>query len=61
VNDIVNCTERVSHAYVDTRAVFGSLTPNYWHVIWMAVSCCCGLRGNAQMVRLPEPNPRIYH
>lgn len=61
MNDMVHATERVSFSYADPRATFGSSEPDWWRVIWMAVSCCCGMEGEMEIVRLPTTNPSIYH
>lgn len=58
-NFLVHATERISHGWVDPRAVFADVRPNWWHSIWMAASCCCGLKGEAEPVRLPAPEPRL--
>lgn len=56
---MVRATERVSHGWIDTRAVWASPQTEWWHSIWMAVSCCCGMRGPAESVKLPAPEPRL--
>lgn len=59
-NLLVRATERPSYGYIDPRAMCGSQHPDWWHVIWMAVSCCCGVLGPAERAdhRLPTPDPR---
>jgi len=59
-NLMVRATERISHGWVDPRAVFGSdPTQDCWHTIWMAVSCCCGIEGKTLPAHLPAPEPRL--
>jgi len=59
-NLLVQATERISHGWVDPRAVFGGdPTRDYWHTIWMAVSCCCGIEGPTVPVEMLEPEPRL--
>jgi hypothetical protein len=56
---MVNATERKAYGWIDTRAVFGDGRPGWWHVVWMAVSCCCGIEGRHRTVdHLPPPDPR---
>lgn len=59
-NLMVRATERPSYGWTDPRAIWGSSAPNYWHVIWMAVSSCCGIEGETEPVQLPRPAPE-YH
>jgi len=60
-NLIVKGVERIAYAYVDPRAYWTSSPPvyrtkrDYWPLIWMAVSCCCGWTGPAERVDLPPP------
>jgi len=57
-NFLVHATERISHGWIDPRAVFGGdSTRDYWRTIWMAVSCCCGLEGPSEPTHLPFPDP----
>lgn len=56
-NDIVHATQRSVYGYVDTRAVWGSQTESWEYVVWIAVSCCCGLEGPMEKVQLPSPKP----
>lgn len=49
---MIIATERIAYGYVDTRAVWGSPTQEWWHVIWMAVSCCNGWEGPTE--RIPK-------
>jgi hypothetical protein len=59
-NLLVHATERISYGWIDSRAAFaGDASRDYWHIIWMAVSCCCGLKGEAEPVRLPAPEPQL--
>jgi hypothetical protein len=58
-NDLVKVRERPAYSFLDSRAIWAS--QDYWHVIWMAVSCCCGLQGEALPVRLPDPSPKVIH
>lgn len=65
-NLIVRATEHMAYGWSDTRAIFGTISgtmpPGYWGVIWMAVSCCCGIEGKTEYVGyLPAPHPRIIH
>lgn len=60
-NLLVHATERISHGWIDPRAMFGGdPTRDYWHTIWMAVSCCCGIEGKTRIAdHLPAPEPRL--
>lgn len=58
-NLLVSATERKVYGWVDPRALYAPITPDYWRTIWMAVSCCCGLRGEAEPAPLPSPQPRL--
>ncbi len=58
---LIRATEHQVYGYMDYRATFGTTTtPYWWNVIWMAVSCCCGIEGKAETVNLPAPEPRIH-
>mgnify|MGYP001608318266 CR=1 FL=1 len=60
MNEIVRASERIAYGFTDVRAAFGTMPPDYWHVIWMAVSCCCGLEGPTMLVGgLPLPIPKV--
>lgn len=58
-NLLVRATERTVYGFIDPRAVFATQQSEFWHLIWMASSCCCGVSGPSQRVddRLPNPDP----
>lgn len=57
-NDLVLATERKSFGFVDMRATWGTPAPSWWHVCWMAVSCCNGWHGESEPWTRPGTSPQ---